>query len=487
MTQVKTRIAPSPTGNLHLGTVRTALYNLLFARSMGGKFYFRLEDTDIERSKHHFTEEIVDGFRHLGIEWDIPLGFDAYLHTEIEAKGIVRQSLRASVHKSYIDKLLSEGKAYKCFASPEELSLLREQQAAQKLPQGYDNRGRKVNQEEILRYEAEAKPYVIRLNLGDDREIKWDDVMKGSMSINTKDLGGDPVIMKSTGQVLYNFAVVVDDLDMAITHVFRGEDHLSNTAKQIAIYEALNAVVPTFGHLPLIFTTNKEKLSKRKHGDIAGVEKYRNEGYLPEALVNYLVATSYTPQDQSVKELYRMDEATQTFDVFGLSKSPAIYDIGKLNWYNREYMAKLSHQELMQNLQPYLKYDLSGYSDADQRLLIEGIRGNLNKFSDINENIFYLFEDLLVPVELEKFIKEGQPVLKALLELAENNALDFTDKDAMKDSINKLGEALGLKGKQLFWPIRIAISGVSHGPDLGLIMYLLGRDRAIERLKNAIN
>lgn len=486
MVEIRTRIAPSPTGNLHLGTVRTALYNLLFARSKGGKFYFRLEDTDAERSKHHFTEEIVEGFRHLGIDWDIPLGFDEYLHTEIDAEGIIRQSLRAKAHISYINKLLSEGKAYKCFASPEELTALREEQIAKKLPQGYDNRGRKLSADEIKRFETEERPCVIRLNLGENREIKWDDVMKGPMSINTKDLGGDPVIMKSTGQVLYNFAVVADDVDMGITHVFRGEDHLSNTAKQIVMYEALNAPVPIFGHLPLIFTTNKEKLSKRKHGDIAGVDKYRNEGYIPDALVNYLIATSYTPQTKEAKEVYTIAEAIKDFDVFGLSKSPAIYDIGKLNWYNREYIAKLSHEELMDKLQPFLKYEFSIYSDTDQRLMIEGIRGNLNKFADINENIFYLFEDLVIPEDLQKFVTEGQAVLKALLELAENNGLDFTNKDAMKDSINKLGEQLGLKGKQLFWPIRIAISGVSHGPDLGLVMYLLGKDRVIDRLKKAL-
>lgn len=450
MKQVVTRIAPSPTGNLHLGTVRTALYNLLYARRHGGKFFFRLEDTDQKRSKDEFTQEIVQGFNDLSIDWDIPLGMDEYLLTHLEVDGIVRQSLRQGVHKNVVDQLLESGKAYRQEPTEEEI--------------------------------AEGKSFVIRLKLGEPREIKWNDHIRGEMSINTKDLGGDPVIMKANGQALYNFAVVIDDNDMGVTHVYRGEDHLTNTAKQIAMYQVLDYEIPEFGHLPLIFTKDKQKLSKRKHGDIAGIEKYMREGYLSDALNNYLIATSYTcPSGQ---EVYDLGHGKSNFDIAGMSKSPAIYDIQKLNWYNREYIAKLSFDELLEKLKPYLKYELGKFSREKQEELIDSIRGNLNKFEDINENIFYYFEEFEISEKLQKFIDEGQNLLSELLDRVEN--FDFNDAVSMKNEINKLGEELELKAKKLFFPIRIAISGLNHGPDLGLIMHLLGKETVINRLKKSI-
>lgn len=477
---VRTRIAPSPTGNLHIGTVRTALYNLLFARKMGGHFYFRLEDTDVERSKEEYTKEIIEGFKFLGIEWDVPLVDEANLKLTVDEHGIVRQSTRNLAHRDYIDKLIATGKAYKCFATPQELDEMRKAQREQKLPEGYDNRGRLYSEDEIKRYEQEGRNYVVRLNLGEDRDIKWTDTVRGEMSINTKDLGGDPVIMKSSGQILYNFAVVVDDADMGVTHVFRGEDHLTNTAKQIAIYEAFGFDVPIFGHLPLIFTKNREKLSKRKHGDIAGVEKYVREGYLPEALNNYLVATSYTcPSGQ---EVYDLVHGKTYFDMSALSKSPAVYDLDKLNWYNREYIAKFSYVELMEKLKPFLRYDLSKFAEADRRELIEAIRGNLNKLADINDNISYFFEEPVITDDLKPSLEEGRDLLKCLEERIEAGNFDFNSAEQMKNEINKIGEEKGMKGKKLFWPIRIAISGRTHGPDLGLIMKLLGKETVLKRL-----
>lgn len=469
---VVTRIAPSPTGNLHIGTVRTALYNVIFSKNKNGKFLFRLEDTDRERSKEEFTQEIVDGFKWLGIEWD---------------GEIVRQSTRNADHTKYVEGLIATGKAYKCYATPEELDAMRKEQRENKKPEGYDNRGRNYREEEIKAFEAEGRKYVIRLNLGEDRDIKWNDLVRGEMSINTRDLGGDLVIQKANGQVLYNFAVVADDHDMEMTHIFRGEDHLTNTAKQIVCYEALGFPVPSFGHLPLIFTKDKQKLSKRKHGDIAGVDKYKKEGYLPEALVNYLVSTSYTNPNTDEPEVQTLDEMSKSFEVTGLSKSPAIYDIQKLNWFNREYMAKFSHEELMTYLKPFLTYDLSQYSEADQELLIDGVRGNLNKFDEINSNISYFFGEDEIDPKLEKFLQEGVDVNKALLGKIQAGEFNFSDASQMKDEINKLGEELGLKAKQLFWPIRIAISARSSGPDLGFVMYILGKDRVIERINSALS
>lgn len=476
--KVKTRIAPSPTGNLHLGTVRTALYNMLFAKHHDGEFLFRLEDTDKERSKEEFTEEIISGFKWLSIKWDGEM---------------LRQSQREGAHKAYIEQLLAEKKAYKCYATKEELDEMRAQQQANKQALGYDNRGRDLTEEDIKNYEAQGRSFVVRLNIcaamgianDENVDIKWNDMVRGEMSINTKDLGGDLVIQKATGQVLYNFAVVADDNDMEVTHVFRGEDHLSNTAKQLAIYHALNFPVPEFGHLPLIFTADKQKLSKRKHGDIAGIDKYKNEGYLAEALANYLTATSYT---RPAGELFTMDEAIKDFDFKGISKSPAIYDIKKLNWYNSEYIKKLSHDELMEYFKPYLKYDLSTMNTQDREALIDGIRGNLNKFDEINDNLSYFFEDISIHSDLEKFIDKGQQALAKLVENFEK--IDFTNLDttlvSSKELINNIGTELELKGKNLFWPIRIAASGQSHGPELGLVFYFIGKEKLKHRLNAAI-
>ncbi|MBT6843401.1 MAG: glutamate--tRNA ligase [Candidatus Melainabacteria bacterium] len=466
---IKTRIAPSPTGNLHLGTVRTALYNQLLAKSLAGKFCFRLEDTDRTRSNEDFTKEIIEGFKWLNIDWD---------------GDMVRQSERGSHYQEYVDQLIANSKAYKCYANAEELEEMRKAQRAKKLPEGYDNRGRKLSTEQIKQYESDERKFVIRLNLGIDRNIEWNDVVRGPMSINTKDIGGDPIIQKFDGQVLYNFAVVVDDHAMEMTHVFRGEDHLTNTAKQIAIYQALDFQQPIFGHLPLIFTKDKQKLSKRKHGDIAGVDKYRKEGYLPEALVNYLIATSYSAIDDT--EIYSLDESAKTFDPHRISKSPAIYDIAKLNWFNREYISKFSHDELMAHLKPYLKYDLSVFTETQQTDLIDAIRGNLNKFDEINNNVSYFFDDEEIEEKQIKFVDEGKPVLNKLLDVLSADGFDFSNASQIKEEINKIGEELGLKAKQLFWPIRLALSSRSHGPDLGFVISLLGKDKSLARLSKHV-
>lgn len=467
--KVRTRIAPSPTGNLHLGTVRTALYNQLFAHRHGGEFYFRLEDTDRERSKEEFTQEIQEGFKWLGVEYDGEM---------------IRQSELASKHQQYIDRLMSENKAYKCYASPEELDEMRKQQRAAKKPEGYDNRGRDLTEEQIKAYEAEDRKFVVRLNLGESRDIQWKDLVRGEMSVNTKDLGGDPVIQKFNGQILYNFAVACDDYDMKISHVFRGEDHLTNTAKQIAVFEALGFPIPEYGHLPLIFTKDKQKLSKRKHGDIAGVAKYQQEGYLPEALANYLIATSYTAPDAE-QELYTLDEATKTFEIAGVSKSPAIYDIKKLNWFNSQYIKAFDHNTLMGYLKPFLTYDFAKFSEADQAALLEAVRGNLNKFDEIDENISYFYDEIQIPEDLKKFIDSGSELLRELMNRFDN--LDFTNPESMKASIDQLGADLSLKGKNLYFPVRIAVSGRNHGPDLGFVFYLLGKDKVRERIEAALN
>jgi len=487
--KVKTRIAPSPTGNLHLGTVRTALYNVLFSKKHGGEFFFRLEDTDRERSEARFTEEILDGFKWLNIKWDKP---EVRVAQEPSLVGlgedlIVRQSLREAVHQQYIERLIQEGKAYRCFATVEELDAMREAQRARKEIERYDNRSRSLSKEESNSLLASGKAFVVRLNLGEDHVISWNDLIRGEVSINTKDLGGDPVIQKSTGQILYNFAVVIDDYEMQISHILRGEDHISNTAKQIAIYEALNFPIPAFGHLPLIFTKDKQKLSKRKHGDIASVETYRKQGYLAEALVNYLIGTSYNSAKYG--ELFDLNSGAEDFDISSVSKSPAIYDIQKLNWYNREYISKLSYEEFLEYCIRFSRFKLSesnSYSNSEIKQILESVKESIDKFEQIDEHISYFFEDVVIgdKEDLLKILSEGQPVIEKLIKEIESNELEFTEL-AIKERINNIGESLNLKGKKLFFPIRVAISAKTSGPELGLIAVLLGKEKFLERLKAA--
>lgn len=488
--KVRTRIAPSPTGNLHLGTVRTALYNLLFTKYHEGDFLFRLEDTDRERSTEEFTNEILDGFKWLGISWENPSSEnvpEGVTMTGLMSGNIVKQSLREDIHKNYIQKLLNEGRAYRCFASKEDLDVLRAEQQANKEITRYDNRSRSLSKEESDKLAEEGKAFVVRLNLGEDRDIRWNDLVRGDMSINTRDLGGDPVIQKSSGQVLYNFAVVVDDFAMQISHIFRGEDHLSNTAKQIAIYNALAFPVPEFGHLPLIFTQDKQKLSKRKHGDIASVNTYKKQGYLPEALLNYLIATSYNNED--LTELFTIEEAAEVFAIDDVSNSPAIYDIKKLNWYNREYISKLDYRDLQSFSKDFSKYLSANtiYNSEKIKVMIEAIQDSIDKFEQIDLHIDYFFEDFSITDEkATKVLEEGKEIFEKILLLIEHDGINFDEPVSFKTALNTIGGILKLSGKKLFMPVRIAISAKTSGPDLGLMAHLLGKEKIVERLKKAL-
>ena len=281
---VRVRIAPSPTGNLHIGTARTAVFNWLFARHHGGKFILRIEDTDLERSRPEYTENILTGLRWLGLNWD---------------EGPFFQSQRLDLYKQAVEKLLDQGLAYRCYTTSEELEALREAQKARGEAPRYDNRHRNLTPEQEAAYKAEGRSFVIRFKIEDEREIVWNDLVRGSMSWRGSDLGGDMVIARATeagiGQPLYNFVVVVDDIDMQITHVIRGEDHIANTAKQILLYEALGAKIPEFAHSPLILNMEGRKLSKRD--GVTSISDFQQMGFTAEGLVNYMTLLGWSPPD----------------------------------------------------------------------------------------------------------------------------------------------------------------------------------------------
>lgn len=477
--EIRVRIAPSPTGSLHLGTVRTALYNYLFAKKNRGKFILRIEDTDVSRNKDEYTKEILEGFKWLGLKFD---------------EGPYYQSEKLELYRKLAQKLLEEGKAYHCFVTQEELDELRKIQRAAKVPEKYDNKHRNLTEEQKKKFLTEGRKPVIRFKLPDNVDIKWHDLVRGDITVNTNDLGGDPVLMRADGIPLYNFAVVVDDGDMRITHVIRGDDHLHNTAKQIPIFQALVYDVPTFAHAPLIFTHTHEKLSKRKHGDIANIDKYQKEGYLPEALSNYLVHMSWTKPDHSEQEIFKLDEVVEQFSLERISKSPAIYDLPKLNWFNNHYIKELSLQETYDLAKPYMVEICHGvslesvYTKGQILQMINSVRSGLNKLDELSGLIRFFFDDnfdfsrgdVTSPLRTEN----GRKVLERLLEKI--NTMNFDDPPHCKAEIDKIGAELNLKGKDLYWPVRIALSGSNKGPDLGLIISLLGREQVKTRIEKAL-
>ncbi|MBX9667573.1 MAG: glutamate--tRNA ligase [Candidatus Obscuribacterales bacterium] len=488
MTEVRVRIAPSPTGNLHLGTARTALYNYLFAKKHKGKFVLRLEDTDNERSDEKYTKDIIDGLKWLGLSWDegcdIGGPYPPYRQTE-----------KIDHYEHIADKLLTNGFAYLCYATPEELAAMKEEQKQKGKSIRYDNRSRDLSDEARSKYEAEGRLPSFRFRIDEPQDVRWDDEIKGPITVNTSDLGGDMVIIKSNGVATYNFAVVIDDIDMQMTHVLRGEDHIHNTAKQLLLFEALNCKAPHYGHTGLIFDSNDRKLSKREHGELVHIDFYRIEGYMPEAIVNYLIKTSWTPPNDwtsanGTDEIFSLIEAEQIFDIKRVSKAHARFDMDKLNWYNAHYLRSLPLSTVTERARPYLTdFDLSECSNAELEKLVGAVRDGLTKLSEIKAAARFFFGNLVdVPLDVKEQVLSSDDARKVLGEtLSSLSKMPFEDPKGVKHVVDTLGKELGIKGKNLYWPLRAALSGSTQGPDLGSMMSVLGPNKVQARLKAALS
>ena len=393
---VRVRIAPSPTGSLHLGTARTALYNYLYAKRHKGKFVLRLEDTDEERSQEHFTEDIIAGLKWLGLTWDegpdIGGPYPPY-----------RQTQKEDHYSNLANQLIAKGAAYFAYETPEELAALKEEQKVKSQPPRYDNRGRHISKSQIEHYQKEGRVPSIRFIIEEPRTVTWNDHIRGQVAIETIDLGGDMVIVKSSGIATYNFAVVIDDIDMKISHVIRGEDHIHNTAKQLLIYEAMDTKPPQFAHAALIFDSDHRKLSKRLHGEKAHIDYYRQQGYLPEGIVNYLAQMSFTPPDG--KEIFTLDEASEVFEFARMSKSPAVFDLQRLNWFNAHYIRSLPIETVTERCLPYLTdVDISKYSSKQLQEIITSVRDGLTMLSEILAATRFYFAD---KIEINEELKES--------------------------------------------------------------------------------
>ena len=412
---VRVRIAPSPTGNLHVGTARCALFNWLFARKNNGKFILRIEDTDLERSEERYVQNIFDSLKAIGLEWD---------------EGPYKQSERLDLYKKYAEKLIESGHAY--------------------------------HFEGAIKFKMPSKI------------IKFNDLIKGELEFDTS-LNADFVMIKSNGTPSYNFAVVIDDMEMQITHVIRGEDHISNTPKQIAIYEALGAELPIFGHMSMILAPDRTKLSKR-HGATA-VSEFIEQGYLPEAFVNFLALLGWSPTDN--EEVKPIDKIVEQFDITRVSSSPAIFEFDKLNWMNGVYIRSLPLEDITERVKKYLtQYDLSAYSQVQLQTMVDAVRNNLVKLSDITEAVSYFFEDTIQVADLTE---EDRKVLAQFKEFAEK--IDYNNIEKIHEQLGEFREQMKpMKAKQVMPPIRKALTGRTHGADMGVVISLLGRERVMRRL-----
>ncbi len=465
---VRVRLAPSPTGSLHIGTARTAVFNWLFARRHGGSFLLRIEDTDRERSKQEHTDNILHGLRWLGLDWD---------------GDPIIQSERVERHRSAIEQLLASGHAYRCYAKEDELAEMRERQQAGNLAPRYDNRHRDLSAEQERAFIAEGREAVVRFRIDDDVVIRWHDLVRGPMEWRGADLGGDMVIARRApadriGDPLYNLVVVLDDADMAISHVIRGEDHIANTAKQLLLYEALGAPAPQFAHTPLILNREGRKLSKRD--GVTSISDFEAMGYTPEALANYMTLLGWSPPE-GMGERFSLAEAARVFDFDRVNRAGAKFDWDRLNWLNSQVLHELSAEDLLARLQPLwqargwvLEAERgggggSGGGGADpawQRELCALLGPSLTLLNDGIEQARPFFERPLP--DADALAQLRQPASPEALEAvrAALPAGDVLSAEAAQELLKQAMASAGVKKGLLMKSLRAALLGSLQGPDL---------------------
>jgi len=459
---VRVRFAPSPSGSLHIGNVRTALFNWLFARKNKGIFILRIEDTDVERTYQSAYQGILEDLQWLGLNWD---------------EGPYKQSERLDIYKSYALRFLEEGLAYKCFCSPEELEREREIAIKEGRPPRYSGRCGRLSPEEVSRLEAEGIPYSIRFRIPKDAYFVVDDIVRGRIEFDVNAITGDFIILRSDGMPTYNFAVVIDDYLMNITHVIRGEDHLSNTPRQLLIYRALGVNPPRFAHLPMIVGSDRSKLSKREGA--FSIRELREEGFLPEGVVNYLALLGWSPRGDEIKTL---DELIEEFSLEDVSPSPSAYDPAKLRWINRQHILRLEGEKLLEYARPFLN-DIKNYPKDWLLKAIISIREYAETLRDIPEYIkkYYLNE-----VSLDESYRDELLLGKSAIEAFLNLLKDTEDLNSIDNIFKEAIRISGIKGRRFYHPIRIALTGYDSGPELVELIPILGKDKCIERLEKAL-
>jgi glutamyl-tRNA synthetase len=480
MRDVRVRFAPSPTGFLHIGGARTALLNWLFAKHAGGSFVLRIEDTDRTRSKDVFLSAILEDLRWLGLDWDegpeTGGAFGPYLQSE-----------RSSTYGPHADRLLESGRAYRCFCTTEELE---ERRARAQQAEGgwvYDRKCLSLTEEEVAARLAEGSPYAVRFRVPEGETV-FDDVVLGTIRFNNGELD-DLIILRQDGTPTYNFAVVIDDLEMSITHVIRGADHISNTPRQILIWKALGHEPPRFGHQPLVLAPDGQVMSKRR-GAVA-IGEYRRRGYLPEAVVNYMALLGWSyGTDQ---EFFTLDELKREFSIERVSRKPASFDPDKLDWMNEQWIKKLDVAERTGRLIPFLRSEglIKGtLSEAElERLreIVELIGDRIKRLTDIGDLAgFFLARDVIYDkIAVAKVLnKPGAGEILAGLHRVLSECPDFRP-ETLESAIRDFSEAVGLPLGKVAQPLRVALTGRTASPGIFETLSLLGRETALERIQNA--
>lgn len=482
--QVRVRYAPSPTGQLHIGGARTALFNYLFARKNNGTFILRIEDTDQTRHVADAEEKQMEGLRWLGIEWDEGVGAGGDY-------GPYRQTERLDLYQQYVKELMERGAAYECFCTEEEIAAERAKQEARGETPMYSGRCRNLSEADKAKLRAEGRKPTVRFLVPKDQIIKIEDHVRGHVEFETNGIS-DFIIVRADGIPMYNFACVIDDHTMKISHVIRGEEHLSNTPRQMLLYQAFGWEPPEFAHISLILNQERKKMSKRDESIIQFVEQYKDLGYLPEAVVNFIALLGWSPEGE--EEIFSLAELEQQFTLDRINKSPAVFDTEKLAWMNNTYMKKADLDRVLNLALPHLQQagriseTPSETELAYVRELVALYQDRMRAASDIVEltELFYRqevkFEAEAEAVASEPHVKEVAAALLAQVQAAE----EFTAESAAA-MIKAVQKETGYRGKQLFMPIRVVLTGQNHGPDLNKTIYLLGKSRVIERLQQYLN
>ena len=473
---VRVRMAPSPTGYLHIGGARTALFNWLFAKHHNGKFILRIDDTDTARSTDESMHEIYDALKWLGINWD-----EQYVQSE-----------RKNIYEGYVEQLLESGNAYHCYCTPEELEEIRAQARADKLTRSYDGRHRHLTSEDVERFVAEGRKPAVRIKMP-DTPILVEDIVLGSRSIDPDTLE-DEVIVRSNGMPNYNLTSIIDDAEMQITHIIRGTEHLNNTPKQIAIANALGLKVPQFAHIPLVLDSSGRKMSKRHHGDLVAVNRYREQGYLPEAVLNFVVRLGWSYDDK--QEIFSVDELIEKFDLARVGKSGSVFDIKKLEWLNSHYINQLSVSARTDAVIPFWQEE--GLINSTEKRdwlesIVEAVGERLTTLQDIIPQTRYFFTDAFEyePKAVKKWWggseekrEKTSEMLTNLLQILEE--VPSFDIETIETTIWKYTDENDIKRVAAMQALRIALTGTSFGPSLFDIVALLGRDEVLKRIPRAI-
>lgn len=481
-TKVRVRYAPSPTGHLHIGNARTAIFNYLFARHHGGDFIIRIEDTDIKRNVAGGEESQLTYLKWLGVDWDESVDCAGEY-------GPYRQTERLDIYSAHTKDLLERKLAYLCYCTEQELEQEREEQTARGETPKYAGKCRNLTADEQAALAAEGRIPSVRFTVPKDKVYTFKDTVKGDISFNSDDFG-DYVIVKKDGIPTYNYAVAVDDHLMAITHVLRGEDHITNTPRQLMIYEAFDWAPPEFGHMTLIVNDQRKKLSKRDESIVQFIEQYDGLGYLPEAMFNFITLLGWSPEGE--EEIFTREQLIEIFNANRLSKSPAVFDTAKLNWLNQHYMKQASAERVIELCLPHLKKaGRLPEQPNEQELkwataLVTLYRDHLRFGAEI-VSLSELFFQEIPELDDEAKLVMAEDTVPVVLEAFRNEIVAAGEEgftiENMKVLIKAVQVATGVKGKGLFMPIRVALTGQMHGPDLNGTIWLLGREEVLKRLQ----